>query len=358
MLITPTENSKPIPALFGWRRVRTTLIIGFATGLLLSVGWESPIDVIGRSILIAILSMIVFGICERWPKKLPQWLARWVLQVLGVAICIPITIFSIYILSTKSGMPDFWNDSDRMQGFLTLLFVGLLLAPWVALAALVWQKEALVQGQALLFQLQRSQLERDALESRLHLLQAQVEPHFLFNTLANVRELVDAGSAQAPVVLSSLINYLRDAVPRLHASASNVEQELQLARSYLEIMQMRIPDRLQFTISVDEQALQLACPASTLLTLVENAIRHGIDPGEDGGTIEIRVIIRHQRCHIEVRDDGVGLQSSSSSTGTGLTTLRERLQLFFHSDAELLMNEVSPHGLRVEVNFPVQIQPT
>src|SRR6185312_861906 len=104
---------------------------------------------------------------------------------------------------------------------------------WMALGALVRQKEALARHQALSFSLERSELERQALDARLHLLQAQTSPHFLFNTLANVQALVDAGSPQAPIVLRSLIAYLRAAVPLIHEPAATIERELQLVRPYL-----------------------------------------------------------------------------------------------------------------------------
>ena len=213
--------------------------------------------------------------------------------------------------------------------------LGLLLAPWVALAALVRQKDALARHQALAFDLERSELERQALDARLRLLQAQVAPHFLFNTLANVQALVDAGSPQASAVLRSLIAYLRAAVPRLNEPATTLGQELQLVRAYLELMHMRMPDRLQFALHVDDAALALRCPPMTLLTLVENAVRHGIDPSEEGGRIDIHVQRRGDRCVVRVSDTGAGLRPTGDGLGTGLSTLRERLQLTFGGDAQL-----------------------
>src|SRR5205085_2400770 len=215
-------------------------------------------------------------------------------------------------------------------------------APWVALAALVRQKEALARHQALAFDLERSEFERQALDARLRLLQAQVEPHFLFNTLANVRELVDSGSPQASAVLSSLIAYLRAAVPRLHEPATTLGQELELVRAYLELMHMRIPDRLQFTIAADPAAATLSCPPMTLLTLVENAVRHGIDPGEEGGRIDVHVRRRDGRCVVRVSDTGAGLPPSGTASGTGLSTLRHRLELSFGGDAQLRLGAQSP----------------
>jgi LytS/YehU family sensor histidine kinase len=224
-------------------------------------------------------------------------------------------------------------------------------------AALFRKSEYAMAKQAIAFELERSELERKALDSRLRLLQSQVEPHFLFNTLANVRELVDSRSPQASAVLDSLIAYLRAAVPRLHEPTTTMAQELQLVRAYLELMHMRMPDRLQFELQVDTAAMELRCPPTTLLTLVENAVRHGIDPSEEGGRIEVRVRVENGRCLAEVRDTGVGLQSSGGGPGTGLTSLRERLELAFGGDARLRISSLVPHGASVEVDFPAQGNP-
>ena len=337
-----------------WRRLRFTLIASVLWGLLLSTGWQSSIaGLLGRTILIGLILMLVFGLIEKWPAHLPRWLARWVLQVLGIAIAVPLAVLAIYVASTGADQPPFYMDKDRMDGFAALTGTGVLFAPWIAMSALLRQRDETVRSQAVAFERERSDMERQALDARLRLLQAQVEPHFLFNTLANVRELVDSGSPQASPVLSSLIAYLRAAVPRLQEPATTLGQELELVRAYLELMHMRMPDRLQFEIQADEAALALRCPPMTLLTLVENAVRHGIDPSEEGGRIEVRVRLRDGRCRAQVIDTGVGLRRTGDSLGTGLSTLRERLQLTFGGDAQLRLITCEPHGVRAEVDFPV-----
>jgi sensor histidine kinase YesM len=155
-------------------------------------------------------------------------------------------------------------------------------------------------------------------------------------------------------VLKSLIEYLRAAVPRLQEPATTLGQELQLVRSYLELMHMRMPDRLQFTLSIDEAAPGLHCPPMTLLTLVENAVRHGIDPSEQGGRIDIEARVHGERCTLRVRDTGVGLQATSKGLGTGLAALRERLQLAFGNAAELRLREIAPRGVCAELEFPAR----
>lgn len=296
-----------------------------------------------RALIIGGAAMLAFGLFERWPVHLPKALARWVLQVLGVAAVIPLTTLAIWVVTTEPGAPPFWGVNDRLMEFGFATAVGLLIAPWTALGALLRQKEAFARHQALAFDLERSKLERQASEARLRLLQAQVAPHFLFNTLANVQALVQAGSPRAADVLSSLINYLRAAVPRLSDSGTTLGQEVQLAQAYLELMHMRMPDRLSFDVKIDDQAKDIKCPPMTLMTLVENAIRHGIDPSEEGGRIEVSVGPRLVR----VSDTGVGFREGTGGLGTGLSSLRDRLR----GRAELRLSEQAPHGVVAEIEF-------
>lgn len=339
---------------FNRRRVLATFALSASWGVVLTPVWTSgAFALIGRTVLIGGIAMLAFGLAEQWPRRLPRWIARWVLQVLAVAAVILPTVLFIYIASTPQGAVPFWKDSDRLSGFGLLVVTGLLFAPWVAVTALVRQRDSFMRHQALVFQLERSELERKAIDARLRLLQAQVEPHFLFNTLANVRELVESGSPRASGVLASLINYLRAAVPRINDPATTLGQELDLVRAYLELMQMRMPDRLQYSLQVDAAAHTLRCPPMTLLTLVENAVRHGIDPSEDGGRIDVSVRVADGCCHARVVDTGMGLQANGSSgLGTGIAALRERLQLTFGTEARLTLTPVLPHGTCADLHIP------
>lgn len=339
----------------GWRRLFVALGLSLAVTLLLRSNWTTgPWVLLFRTVTLGLIGVLVFGLFEQLPKRLPRWLARWVLQVVGVGVAMPLSTFSIYVLSTSAGAPSFWLNKDRMDGFMMLTFLGILLAPWTALAALLRQKEAFARHQALAFDLERSELERQALDARLHLLQAQVAPHFLFNTLANVQALVDAGSPQASVVLRSLTAYLRAAVPQLHEPATTLGRELQLVEAYLELMHMRMPDRLRFELHIDESLVALRCPPTTLLTLVENAVRHGIDPNEEGGRIDIHVQRDRDRCVIRVIDTGVGLRQTDHGLGTGLSTLRERLQILFGGEAQLRVTAQEPRGVCAELEIPAR----
>ena len=333
------------------RRVAVALTLAVGVGLVLLNFWRSPLSALFLgTIILALSATAAFALFEVWPRRLPRWFERWVLQVVAVGVSVLITVFVMHRPSFPAGGPPFVEDHDLML----LTFAAILLAPWTALAAIVRQKEAFARHQKLAFALERSELERQAVDARLHLLQAQVAPHFLFNTLANVQALVDAGSPHASPVLRSLIRYLRAAVPLLHEPAATIERELQLVRPYLELMQMRIPDRLQYAMNVDSSVLQVRCPPTTLLTLVENAVRHGIDPSEDGGRIDIDIARIGERCVVRVTDTGVGLHLSVNGLGTGLTTLRERLQLIFGDAAHLRLIPNAPRGVAAEIEMPAQ----
>jgi hypothetical protein len=326
--------------------------MAIAVGFLMIPTWgESRSSLFLRTILIALSATTAFAVFEVWPRRLPSWLQRWALQVVAVGVFMPLTTVPIYMWSSPESAAPFWNNS----GWTHLTFGGLFIAPWTAFVAIVRQKEAFARDQQLAFALERSELERQALDARLHLLQAQIAPHFLFNTLANVQALVETGSPHASAVLRSLTAYLRATVPLLHESTATIERELQLVRPYLELMQMRMPDRLRYAMNVDPSALTVRCPPTTLLTLVENAVRHGIDPSEEGGRIDIDIARHGERCVVRVTDTGAGLRQGANGLGTGLATLRERLQLIFGEAAQLRLTSNDPRGAVVEIDMPAQI---
>ncbi len=353
--VVPSPTPTGLARILGWRRVRVVLITSLVLSVIMMAGWRASWAVlIVRLVIVGIFQLLVFGLFERWPARLPRWLARWVLQVVAVAVVVPFALAIAYSFTTFGDAMPWPQNKERLGGFGMITGFAILLTPWIAMSALYRHISGEAQRQALSFELERSEYERTAVATRLRLLQAQVEPHFLFNTLANVRELVDSGSPQASAVLANLIAYLRAAVPRLHDAATTLGQELDLVRAYLEVMHMRMPDRLQFVLHADDAALALECPPMTLLTLVENAVRHGIDPSEEGGRIEVRVRVRDGRCRAEVVDTGVGLVQAGDGLGTGLSNLRERLQLAFAGDAQLRLLPLHPHGAIAEVDFPAR----
>ena len=352
--VVVTRRQEGWARILAWPRIRVVLGFAILAGLLpdLLFNGGAPLMLV-RTAALAMAALLAFGGLERWPQHLPRFLPRWVVQVFGVALVMPVVMALLWVVSTPHGAPAFWRDNDRLVSFGFMVALAMLLAPWTALAALVLQKEAFARDQALAFALERSELARQAADARLHLLSAQVAPHFLFNTLANVQALVDARSPRAAEVLRSLTAYLRAAVPRLNEAGSTLGREVELVEAYLALMHMRMPDRLAYSVHADEAARALDCPPMTLLTLVENAVRHGIDPNEAGGRIDVEVRCREGRCFVRVSDTGVGLRPGSGGPGTGLSALRERLALRFGGEARLALVESAPQGVCATLDFPV-----
>lgn len=348
-LRTTPDEARILP----WSRVAVTLLIAGIVGALLWPIWRSDaLSLFSRVALASLVAMSTFTLFEHWPATLPRFLARWALQVVSVAFTLPATLFVLYVATTDAGEPPFWQVMDRLGGFALLSITSLLIGPWVALAALVRQKEAIARHQALTIELARSELARQALDARMRLLQAQIEPHFLFNTLANIRALVASASPKAPEVLEHLITYLRGAMPKLQQVTTTIGDEFHLVRSYLELMHQRMPDRLTFRVHMDHDAIDIPCPPMTLMTLVENAVKHGIDPAEEGGHIHVSASCTESQVTLTVKDTGAGLDSAQHAPGTGLDSLRQRLELVHGRDAMIRIEPNQPTGTSVIITWP------
>ncbi|WP_444895819.1 sensor histidine kinase [Microbulbifer sp. SSSA005] len=357
MNYSPTANPAQVRLLPSRQRSLTVLLATLLWTLLLSFGWKGTYtELLLQTSTAAISALITFCLFEQWPRNLPQRLPRWVIQVVGVAISIPLSLLILSPALTEPGALPLWQDHSRHWSFLLIAVTGMLFGPWLAMSALLRQRDIAVREQAQLFERQRGALEHQALNARLRLLQSQVAPHFLFNTLANVQELVESSSPQAPALLNNLIAYLRAAVPKLESEQSTLEQELTLVQAYLGLMQMRMPDRLEFSINADDEVRSQSCLPMSLMSLVENAVRHGIDPSEEGGRIDIEIKLEQGLCIATVTDSGIGIQDNSNSLGTGLATLRERLQLTYGDSAGLRLIDQQPTGLCAELLFPAKEQ--
>lgn len=343
-----------LSSVLGPRRIAVMLLAAVPLALLMSIGSETRAATwLARGLVVGIGALVAFGLAESVPARLPRWLGRWVFQLLALAVAIPISAYLAYWITT-GGAPAFMANPKRFIGFGQLTAAGLFFGLWLALGAMIRQRDARVNAQTLAFERERRELERQAIEARTQLLRSQIQPHFLFNTLANIQALVEAGSPNASHVLASLIAYLKAAVPQLDETVSTLGREVELARAYLELMRMRMPDRLRFALDVDPTVLACRCPPTTLLTLVENAVRHGIDPAEDGGEIDIAVTRQGTEVLIRVDDSGIGPGAADTGPGTGLKALRERLALAFGEAASLRLFERQPHGFSAEVQFPAE----
>jgi len=352
----PAEGDRLSIAGRVWRElshgsVRWALGLAVLVALALNPIFVTPFPVLlGRTLFVALMLVLVFhGVGVLRLRLVPRWLA----QTVAVALTAPLATAIVYLVATSGDVQSFVGNPYRVSGFQWIAGCALAIGLLVTLGALVRERDALARSQALQFEIERGRLERQALDARLAVLTAQIEPHFLFNTLANVQALVDSGSPRAAPVLKSLIAYLRAAMPKLQEGGlSTLRDELDLVRAYLDLMQLRMPDRLQVAFDVDPALLALRFPPMLLLTLVENAVRHGIDPSEQGGRIDVggRLDAPSRRAHLWVADTGLGLRGPPGA-GTGLENTRERLRGVFGACAQLDLLPQQPRGARAELSF-------
>ncbi len=187
------------------------------------------------------------------------------------------------------------------------------------------------------------QLERTVLEARMEALQAQIEPHFLFNTLASIDQLIQTDPPRASKMQQSLIRYLRNAMPQMReGSRPTLGQQVNLCSAFLEIMAVRMEGRLQPIVNVPEGLKSAVFPSMMLQTLVENAVKHGLEPKAEGGRLEIRAEIVDGQLAVHVLDTGVGFMPKGEG-GVGLANVRERLKALYDGRAELIIS-VPPWG--------------
>jgi signal transduction histidine kinase len=195
--------------------------------------------------------------------------------------------------------------------------------------------------------------EKELTEAKLSLLHAQVEPHFLYNTLASAQLLTRSDPAKADRMLGNLISYLRHSLPRTEASLSSLGDEVERARAYLEIMKIRMGERLALQVQVPEALRPVPMPAMMLQTLAENAIKHGLEPLPEGGNVWISARVAGDKAAITVADDGRGFSEDGGGTGIGLKNVRERLRLAYGDAASLSIVANFPKGVAATITVPV-----
>jgi Histidine kinase/Histidine kinase-, DNA gyrase B-, and HSP90-like ATPase len=196
-------------------------------------------------------------------------------------------------------------------------------------------------------------LKRQLVEAQLKMMQAQVEPHFLFNTLASVDYLIETDPATASKMQKNLIQYLRAALPQMREGSTTLGKEVQLCRAFLEILKFRMEDRLQYAVTVPQGLMTAQFPPMMLQSLVENSIKHGLEPKPEGGAITISADIVNGRLRVTVADTGLGFAAASRpGTGVGLANVRERLSALYGGRARLSIDANDPTGTIVTIDVP------
>jgi len=200
-------------------------------------------------------------------------------------------------------------------------------------------------------------LRRQVVEARMATMQAQIEPHFLFNTLASIDHLIETDPPRASAMQKNLIALLRASMPTMREASDgaprDLGRELAVIRPYLEILKVRMEERLSTAIEVPDGLLSAEFPSMMLQTLVENAIKHGLEPKAEGGLLRVKAEVLHGKLAVSVADTGLGFgKADTAGTGVGLANIRERLQLLYGSKATLTVAENLPAGTLVTVTVP------
>jgi signal transduction histidine kinase len=339
--------------------------------------WRGGLLALGVAFVLSTQLLFQFGLYRAWPVA--DIVAGWwqyFLEQLAVGGCIFVFIAAATFLPVRAG-------TARHALLLAAIALGaltgeMLLMLWLppppdTAGAVLFSRVArwlVVGGLAYLYfalerqaaeaaakihesELQRIELDRRMTEARLQALRSQSEPHFLFNTLANVQHLYRTDAERGRKMLASFIAYLRTALPQMRQDETTLQHEIDLARTYLDVLQVRMGDRLKVRIDVPSELATLAFPPLALSTLTENAIKHGLNPLPEGGAIEIRARREGGVLRVEVADTGAGLRSSGG-VGSGVANLRARLAALYGAGAQLALEANVPRGLRATIAVPAR----
>lgn len=302
------------------------------------------------------------------PRLLNRFTGQWYDAVVAALTAVVELIFCVSVFGSLSAIAvlflPFSITSRFMQGdSATDFIIFLMLTLGLVIAARGWAKYSAQMLLASKAQLEaeraRAQVaERDQglARAELTVLRAQIEPHFLWNTLAHVQYLTRKNPVDAEKMTGHLIKFLRSAVPQTRGESTTLGSEIESVRAYLELMKIRIGTRLTIDVTMDPALVDIPFPPLLIQTLVENAIKHGIEPKVGLVTLQVNAHLNMdgQRLIVEVIDNGVGLQSSPSTKGSGmgLKSVRERLQLQFGSDAELNISGSIDGGVCSSIQIP------
>ena len=330
----------------------------------LSAGRETV--ALAGAMLALVLVLLVFHAVGA--EYLKQWVAEATGQVdeqgkrkrmvmaVGVVVTTPDEAASAPPLQRQAKQPELSNMARSMNGVSSALATF-----WLGGGAGLWARRRERQGLANLArerELARAQAQRREAELQLSVLAAQVEPHFLFNTLAGVRSAIATDPSRASEMIDHLVDYLRASIPRLRSQVGNdatLGGQLDIVRAYLGLMAARMP-RLQWDVRAAPDLLNLPCPPLMLISLAENAVKHGVEPKIGPARIEVQA---HRNgagtLEVTVADDGAGFGASAAAgSGLGLTNIQERLQQMYQGRAALALKARPEGGVAATLTYPVE----
>lgn len=348
-----SKNTTALHAQPAWQKLSIVLLFNTLIALFLHIVIPNSIFLtqvilshsIGLSIFLCYLILFRYIKLNEWITLIPLLIG------LPLGITVSITIQALIVNATFDQVIEALGTNYR--NILTTLFIGLFFGAIVSLFFVY--RERIFRSKARLQTEQIKNLDQQKIiaETQLRLLQAQIEPHFLFNTLANVISLIDKDPEKSKQLLESFTEFLRSTLKRSTERQQNLENEITLIEHYLQIMKLRIGERLAYHIHVQGDATHCALPPLLIQPLVENAIIHGIEPVSGGGRIDITIKTSANKLVIMVSDTGKGL-TTSSSKGFGLSNLRERLRMLYKNQGHLVIEDNKPSGVTATIEVPCE----
>ena len=247
-----------------------------------------------------------------------------------------------------------WYQRDKIAEGLLYMLNFMVSASWLLLLAFYLKQRVISPRlQALAATVDATAAARDRLEAELHLLQAQLEPHFFFNTLANLHNLIDLDPDKAKLLLEQLTAYLRDSIPQFRQTFIPLQAELGIIERYLQIQQIRFAGRFQYQLDIDAECSHVAVLPMALLSLVENAIKHGLEKTSGTGLLTLRAYREQQQLVLQVCDSAA--QPSHHQAGTGLRNLRARLAAAYGADAQFCLETQAGQQTCATVRSPWRV---
>jgi Histidine kinase/Histidine kinase-, DNA gyrase B-, and HSP90-like ATPase len=368
-------SGHPLQAIPFFRRIRPfpgrsfvfTLILNTMFAAVFSVFWllfdsqVSVLRVVGVNLVVAnCIGFFIQGGFVLGRRLVGRWLlgASFAARSFYYSVVSVIGVFAGYALGAALlDRPQLWTSVFSPQDATSILLISVIIS--VTLAAIFFARERQAKAET---EFQRERARGEAAEkqirvAQLQLLEAQIEPHFLYNTLANVISLIDAEPATAKHMIERLIDYLRRAALVAGGADATLGRQVELLRAYLDLIVLRMGSRLSYRIDVPPELAALPLPPMLLQPVVENAIKHGIEPKIAGGEVSVTARRQGDRLLVEVTDDGLGVRATraAGSTGLGLANLRERLSTMHGVHATLAIEDRQP-GTRVTIDLPMLTQ--
>jgi sensor histidine kinase YesM len=359
---SPQDDWQGKPEL-GWYAVVLALI---AIGVVLLVALltaRSPRLVFVLVLPVTLLSVLGATICGALVWRANTLRLRLETETLAVALLVATTLggmgggvlgLALRRAMRESGVDEFATGAAFNRVMVGGAAMGLLIGFALLVLARIREREMAVIAKQSQLETMRERTEKEHAVADLKVLQAQIEPHFLYNTLANLRQLIRTDSDAALNLLEHLIRYFKFSIPNLREKSVPLSQELVLCEAYVEIMRIRTAQPINLNIEVPLIAQNSSVPPGMLLTLVENVVKHGL-PAQGAAHIRIRADLREDHLTIGVADNGPGLANATSTvtgTGVGLANIRSRLQLLFGTEASLQLSPSTIGGCDVTLLLP------